>query len=188
MPLNDDVIHFENSRYTLAAQWLIPPNAPMHRQLPNNSDAAFGKTSGAKKPSALLLHYNYGAAAVKFWGRKTKKCCPKKPIPSPSGPSKKVHDTRSKMLKMRKTASAAATKLKKTATSKGKQKRKAAWDEDDVMFFVWGNSRAVSERHLKMHEEKRENFEKWRQGVAYSYLRYLRPRRFCLNFHFLCNI
>ena len=140
MPLYDDVKHPENSRYT--AQWLIPPNAPMHRQLPNNSNAAFGKSSGARKPSALLLHYNYGAAAVKFWGRKThilenhaKKCRPKKPILSPSGPSKNVHDTRSKMLKKRKTASAAATKAKKIATSKAKHKHKAAWDEDDVIFL-----------------------------------------------------
>ena len=138
----------------------------MHHQLHNNSDAAFGKSSRAKKPSALLLHYNYGAAAVKLWGRKThilencaKKFRPKKPTPAPSGPSKKVHD-RSRMLKKYKTALAAALKAKKTATSKGQ--RKAAWDEDDVMLFLRGNSRAASERR----EEKRKNFEKWRQDVA----------------------
>jgi len=57
------------SRYSL--QWLIDyPSLRRfsHGALPNNSDAAF-LSHHKPKPSDLLLHYNYGAAAVKHWGR-----------------------------------------------------------------------------------------------------------------------
>ena len=98
LELNDGVENPENSRYT--AQYLELPGRSELRTLPDNSDAAFGKTSrlGAKKPSALLLHYNYGIAAVKLWGRKThiledkaKEFRPPKPVPCSStiGPSLK---------------------------------------------------------------------------------------------------
>ena len=69
------------------------------------------------------------------------------------------------MLKKRRAALAASLKAaKKSAKSKGKSK--TDWDEDEVMLFLWGNSRAASERHLKKSEKKREDFDKWRRGVA----------------------
>ena len=69
------------------------------------------------------------------------------------------------MLEKRRAALAASLKAaKKSAKSKGKSK--ADWDEDDVMLFLWGNSRAASEQHLKKSEEKREGFEKWRKGSS----------------------
>ena len=69
------------------------------------------------------------------------------------------------VLKKRRAALAASLKAaKKSAKSKGKSK--ADWDEDDVMLFLWGNSRAASDRHLKKSEEKREGFEKWRKGSS----------------------
>ena len=37
--------------------------------LPNNRDAAFKKRTKKQKPTDLLLHYNYGAVAVKWWGQ-----------------------------------------------------------------------------------------------------------------------
>lgn len=37
----------------------------------NNTDAAFLQNTGLPKPSGVLLHYNYGAAVVKYWGRNT---------------------------------------------------------------------------------------------------------------------
>ncbi|KAJ7729221.1 hypothetical protein B0H14DRAFT_3518366 [Mycena olivaceomarginata] len=39
------------------------------RDVPNNKDAAFKKHSKKPKPSPLLLHYNYGVAALKWWGK-----------------------------------------------------------------------------------------------------------------------
>jgi hypothetical protein len=144
----------------------------MEHFLPNNTDAAFGKASRARKPSALLLHYNYGAAAVKLWGREkqileelAKESRPPKPVPAPSGPSGGVH-TRSLTIDKRKKAVAAAEEAKITGASKGKHR--ATWDEDDVMLFLWGNSRAARERHLKTSEAKRENLEQWRQCVDSS--------------------
>jgi len=38
---------------------------------PNNTAAAFKRRTNLPKPSALLLHYNYGAAVVKLWGHRT---------------------------------------------------------------------------------------------------------------------
>ena len=141
----------------------------MQRILPNHSDAAFGKNSVARKPSTLLLHYNYGAAAVKLWGCEThiladkaKQSRPRKPVPTPSGLFKNIHD-RSVAIKKRAKALPAAKGAKITGTSKGKSA--AAWDEDDVMLFLWGNSRAATERYLKKHEAKMESLEQWRQGV-----------------------
>ena len=40
------------------------------------------------------------------------------------------------------------------------------WDEDDVMLFLWGNSQAVKERHVKEVAEKSEKIEQWRGGVS----------------------
>ena len=165
-PLRDDVKYPENSRYS--AQWLVPLKG--RQIISNNADAAFGKASTARKPSALLLHYNYGAAAVKLWGRKThilqghsKESHPPKPVPIPLGSPKGIHD-RTVATEKRRKAVAAAEAAKKASSSKGPD-RKAAWDEDDVMLFFWGNSRAARERHLKTSKAKRENLEQWRQGL-----------------------
>ena len=135
----------------------------MERWFPYNIIAAFGKASesGAKKPSALLLHYNYGVAAVKLWGRKThiledlaKKSRPLKSVPALFGASKQVHHDN------RLTREKALSAAEEAGTSKA-----AAWDEDDVMLFFWGNSRAATARNLKVCEEKRESLEQWRQCV-----------------------
>ena len=53
--------------YTL--QWLkAPPDRLTSNVIPNNRDATLKRRSREAKPSDLLLHYNYGAAAVKQWG------------------------------------------------------------------------------------------------------------------------
>lgn len=136
--------------------------------IPNNTDAAFGKASAERKPSGLLLHYNYGAAAVKVWGRNTyvlephiEKSRPPKPDPIPLGPST-THSDRLLTIEKRGKAMAAAEEAKK-ATGK------AGWDEDDVMLFFWGNSKAARERYRKTHEAKRENLEQWRQGIPRAF-------------------
>jgi hypothetical protein len=38
-------------------------------------------------------------------------------------------------------------------TTHDKNKEHAGWDEDDVMLFFWGNSKAAKERHIKKQEE-----------------------------------
>lgn len=142
----------------------------MQQLLPDNADATFGSRIRAGLPSDLLLHYNYGAAAVKLWGRGADMIedlakRPPKPDPIPSGPSKVVHN-RKTAISNRKKAQAAAAKAKKQKTSAGEgSKRDATWDEDDIMLFFWGNSRVATNRYIEKCEAKKKNFEQWRQGV-----------------------
>jgi hypothetical protein len=39
------------------------------------------------------------------------------------------------------------------------------WDEDDVMLYFWGNSKAALERHAQREQERMEYLEGWRAGV-----------------------
>ena len=135
------------SRYTL--QWLEHPNEFVQPMIPNNSDAAFKKNTGLPKPSDLLLHYNYGAAAVKHWGHGIEilqnrpnlpSSCPRMPVLAPTGP----------------------------VTSDGGMVESASqevWDEDDVMLFFWSNSAAARERRLKKLSENTQRIEQWKGGI-----------------------
>lgn len=67
--------------------------------IPHNSDAAFKRHTDVPKPSDILLHYNYGAAAIKIWGHGTEvlRDNAKPPRPPPPkrvkmGPSTTTHD------------------------------------------------------------------------------------------------
>lgn len=71
--------------YTL--QWLLNPNVEVLDLLQNNMDAAFLKRTSKPKPSELLLNYNYGAAAVKCWGKNTSVLLNRHDIPRPKAPS-----------------------------------------------------------------------------------------------------
>jgi hypothetical protein len=164
-----------SSRYTL--QWLAAHHPVLQSFFPNNSDAAF-VSRHKPKPSDLLLHYNYGAAAVKHWGRNQVVLDNRPGLPRPQapetaamGPTKSVGDrttTTDKLAKFRTqgippqpagigggTGSAAATDSKEPG-----------WDEDDVMLFFWGNSMPSMERHGKKEQERKENINKWRAGTA----------------------
>ncbi|KAF8520597.1 hypothetical protein BU17DRAFT_75593 [Hysterangium stoloniferum] len=145
-----------NSRYTL--QWLNPDPATQEL-LPDNRDAAFKKGTKKAKPSDLLLHYNYGVAAVKCLRKLAQP--PRPPVPAPSGPSRTTHDRMTTVNKRDAARAAgrsgagnaaagpstagAATEEGELVDSKGQPK----WDEDDVMLFFWGNSQAARERHDK---------------------------------------
>ncbi len=123
----------------------------------------------ANKPSALLLHYNYGAAAVKLWGRGAHVIedlakRPPEPDPIPSGPSEMTHD-RNPAIRKRKKAQADAEKAEKQKTSASQGSKHNSWDEDHVMLFFWGDSRVATNRYIKTREAKKKNFEQWRQGV-----------------------
>jgi len=96
--LPEGVSYPGRSHYTL--QWLVS-SGKVTSMVPNNSDsdAAFKKRTGKRKPLDLLLHYNYGAAAVKCWGRGSEVLqnlanppCPPVPVPAPTGPLRTTHD------------------------------------------------------------------------------------------------
>jgi hypothetical protein len=66
--ISEDVSFLTCAHYTL--QWLVDPGEGMTFIIPNNSNAAFKKNTRRQKPSDVLLHYNYGAAAIrtnKIW-------------------------------------------------------------------------------------------------------------------------
>ncbi|KAF8349399.1 hypothetical protein F5887DRAFT_492297 [Amanita rubescens] len=121
-----------SSRYTL--QWLADDNPFVRQVFPNNSDAAF--VSQKPKPSDLLLHYNYGAAAVKNWGRNHDVLSDRHGLPRPQ-----IHVT--------------TTIAKNGGSAAAIDSEQPVWDEDDVMLFFWANSKSATERHAKEEQECR---------------------------------
>ena len=146
--------------------------------IPNNSDATFKKASKNAKPSDLLLHYTYGAAAVRRWGRGTeiltKLATPPRPqvrVPAPAGLKRTIHDkgaTVRKRSKGQSTAENGAGSSTAGAETAGlvESEGQVIWDEDEVMLFFWGNSEAAKERHLKKVRENTQRLEQWRGDVA----------------------
>ena len=162
-----------DSRYTM--QWLQTLNASTMNIVKNNSDAAFRHRCPERdRPSDVLLHYTYGAAAVKNWGRNTnvlqtlgKPPRPPKPVEAPAGPSQTIHERSATVGKLDKSikqgrARARAGGLVDTVGSKGE----ATWDEDDVMLFLWGNTETAKERHRRKASEDIRRVEQWRGGVS----------------------
>ncbi len=145
--------------------------------IPNNSDAAFKKyASRFKKPSALLLHYTYGATAVQLWGHRLDlledlvELHPSTPVPHPAALPKQIHDRKIAIDKRKSDAQAEDEASKaaagKTSKCKTRDEGEAAWDEDDAMLFFWGNSRAAKERYIRTSEEQRQKVEQWKRGIA----------------------
>lgn len=108
------------------------------------------------KPSELLLHYNYGTAAIKMWGHgievlRENAQHPRPPTPKDveMGPSRTTHERMT-----------ARQKLAEPGVED-----KVEWDEDDVMLFLWSNTAAARERRRMKAEESAEIMERWREGV-----------------------
>lgn len=138
---------------------------------PNNSDAAFRNRSRAQKPSPLLLHYNYGAAAIKNWGHGKevlKKLIPKPshpevPVTPPAGPSYIRHDRGITLAKLK--AAREPGGVGGGTGGLGESEGQAMWDEDDMMLFLWGNTQAAKDRHLEKASEDTRRIEQWRGDV-----------------------
>jgi hypothetical protein len=145
--------------------------------IPNNIDAAFKRNSRKPKPSDLLLHYNYGAAAVKRWGHgiellKNHANPPHPPVPMPAPVEvlRALHDRTIAIAKRDKAWRTGAENATTSARTRemGESDGQALWDEDDVMLFCWGNSQAAIEHHCKQVEETTQHMEEWREGVFQS--------------------
>jgi hypothetical protein len=95
--IDTNVSYPTDSRFTL--QWIVTPKTQIIlNHCPNNNDATF-KDQQLPKPADLLLYYNYGAAAVKQWGKNTSILSYRLDIPRPSvptpaamGPTRGKHD------------------------------------------------------------------------------------------------
>lgn len=88
----------EKDRYTLQS---ITSTDTIRDDITNNLDAAFKLHSKKPKPSPLLLHCNYGVAAVIWWGKGESRFHasnrpniprPTVPVPAPMGPRRVVND------------------------------------------------------------------------------------------------
>jgi hypothetical protein len=145
--------------------------------MPNNNDATF-MNHQLPKPADVLLHYNYGAAAVKKWGKNTsvltnRPNIPRPPVPLPaaSGPTRVNNDGNISIEKRRAAAMSqggqgATSKRKKSGGAAADLEEQDRWDEHDVILFFWGNSKAALERHAKKKQERTEYLEDWRAGVT----------------------
>lgn len=132
MPTN--LFYPPHERYTL--QWLKPYDDYLSSIIHNNTDAAFKKYTRHKKPSELLLHYNYGAAAVRWWGEgvevfRTRPNIPRPPAPVPA-PMEPPKIPRKRGTTTLRDAAAANTTAGPSRTTRGGQKRDAARDTDRV--------------------------------------------------------
>ena len=92
-------------------------------------------------------------------------------VPAPAGPKRATHDkdtTVRKRFKGQRTgetgagSSLAGTETGGLVESEGQ----VIWDEDEVMLFFWGNSKAAKQRHLKKVGENTQRLEQWRDSVA----------------------
>ena len=156
-------------RYTL--QWLETTDEAAMFLIPNNSDATFRKRVRKRDlPSDVLLHYIYGAAAVKNWGRgmeilqkHANPPRPQVPAPAPAGPSKTIQDRATTIKKCE-----AAKKRGRAGAGAGVlvESEDQVWDEDDTVLYFWGNTQAAKKRHLKKANKETRRIEQWRGGVS----------------------
>ncbi|KIM36072.1 hypothetical protein M413DRAFT_14175 [Hebeloma cylindrosporum] len=168
----------DGSRFTL--QWLVDPGKAVMETntAPNNCDAAFrkctiGTGSAVKpKPSDLLLHYNYGAAVVKNWGKNIdvlRKCTePPRPSNLVVGPSETKHRCGTTTRKRAPARSSGGDRDGRPTADTGmlaESEGEPEWDEDDVMLFFLVNTPAARERFRKQDEENTQRMERWREDV-----------------------
>ncbi|KAF8345096.1 hypothetical protein F5887DRAFT_229408 [Amanita rubescens] len=150
--ISEDVSYPTDSRYSV--QRLVTPNTNTMALVPNNSDATFKKRTRKQKPSDLLLHYTYGAAAVQNWGHSAdvlqRLANPPRPVPAPTGPSSTIQNR----------VATTACKNSGAGTGTGQE-----MDADDMVLFFWGNTRAAKERHHKKINKNSRRIEAWRGSV-----------------------
>jgi len=87
------------------------------------------------------------------------------------GPTRTVGDRTKAIAKL---ANARAEEVQQQTTNIGGnagstaaiESEQPVWDEDDVMLFFWGNSKASMERHAEKERERKEYINKWRVGTA----------------------
>jgi hypothetical protein len=160
----EGVTYPENKRYTF--QWLTSPDPVI---VLNNIDAAFKIRNRDPKPSDLLLHYNYGAAAVKCWGHGEDILDTHVPRPSPPPLAPKEHprtqhDRTIAIQKRHKARQKGGDGGNVTAGDQPGEDN-TRWDEDDIMLFFWSHTPAAIERNRKKQAESTQSVEQWRRGV-----------------------
>lgn len=123
-------------------------------------------------PSELLLCYNYGAAAVRWWGKGTERIeksgrpnipRPSIPAPAPMGPRRTTHDrsvATGKRDVARGNTLAGGYGGQNDAVEGGAQ-----MDPDDVMMYLWGNNPAARQRRESAQQELSYRIKQWAMAV-----------------------
>ena len=142
-------------------------------------DAVFSRNTPLSKPSDILLNYNYGAAAIKWWGHHTELLQSRAPRPLAPGPSTAPRSN----LRPRPAATTSVAVKKREGHSKSHNSQKKgvldpsaadaskpweSWDEDDWIFYCMLNTKATRERQQAAQEESSSNVRAWAQEVAGS--------------------
>ena len=158
---------------------------------PNNTAAAFKRRTNLPKPSALLLHYNYGAAVVKLWGHRTEVLDQRNILRprvvtnhQPGGPPRhrnnrliairkreghsNPEDDSGEAPEVAEVAGGGATDVTDNPTVVVRRPMVGyrGWDEDDWMLFFWGNIPAARERYRAADEESSNRISRWATEVS----------------------
>jgi len=168
-----------NSRYSLP--WIVYPPPGIGRLYSNNLDAAF-LDQNLPKPADLLLHYNYGVAVVKWWGKNSARleerlelprsgCAIAAPMPTTTTTNDRIGPIQKQDVASGKTQGQTPGKcgqsIHRTAAADDPEVQEV-WDEDDVILFLWGNTKAAQERFVRKEQDRRAFMEEWRDTVAES--------------------
>jgi len=146
------------SRRQLTTHWLVPPDAISLTMYPDNNDAMFMLGTQKQKPSHLLLHHTYGAAVVKYWGKSKFTFTDHTNIPHPIMPVE------------------APSSLPKVSSKANVQDSASGgsvdfvegemYDNNDIMLFFWGSSKAATERHWKKVEAHVQHLQNWQNSIS----------------------
>ncbi|KAJ6529483.1 hypothetical protein DFH09DRAFT_934820 [Mycena vulgaris] len=175
-PIKNDVKYPEGQRYTI--QWLNG-DEDERAVITNNSDATFNKLTSIRKPSPMLLHYNYGAAAVRWWGHGkshlevSTRTRPIVPVPAAMGPTRSKRNAQQLQESSQK-----RTKRNMGGSGRGRGGGEAvqegeAMDPDEIVMYFWSQNPAAIERRKREAEDREREgqdrasrMEQWREGVA----------------------
>ncbi|KAH9959463.1 hypothetical protein BC827DRAFT_1134615 [Russula dissimulans] len=186
-PLLDPAVY----EYPVGERFSLQAVGDLHRSTllhayPNNTTAAFKRGTNLPKPSSLILHYIYGAAVVKLWGRRTDVLNrPNIPRPrvvknhQPDGPFRGRNNRLTAIRKREarnntEVSSGEAGGVGDGATDTTDNPTVVTqpmvgyrgWDEDDWMLFFWGNTPAARERHRAAEEESSDRIARWTFEVS----------------------
>ncbi|KAJ7672903.1 hypothetical protein B0H17DRAFT_947299, partial [Mycena rosella] len=168
------VKYSEKDRYTLQS---LTSTDTIRDDIANNLDAAFKLHSKKPKPSPLLLHYNYGVAAVIWWGKGESRLHasnrpniprPTVPVPAPMGPRRVMHDrqvTRDKLEHAR--AEDVGSRGTGSAAGKSEQDTDRVYAEDFVL-TLWASTVVARERREAEAKENAYRMERWQAGGLFA--------------------
>jgi hypothetical protein len=114
------------------------------------------------------------AAAVKCWGKNsailgTRAGLPHPPKPAVAlmAPTRAVGARTGTIAKLDKARGADQVQSADNGDGAGPSTlAESTWDEDDVMLFFWGNTKAATERHAARERERERNIHEWREGTV----------------------